>query len=258
MMPNRNNVIDIKQLRANCAQCQVHELCLPMGLSESEVGELEQVIERRQVLKAGERLFHQGQPFRHLYMVRSGAVKTLVVDADGEERITGFHLPGELLGLDAIADECHTCMAQALETSSVCHVPFTDLEGLARLLPSLQHHLLRLMSREIQRDQQALVLLGTATAEQRLAAFLLNISCRYRQQGLSPHLFHLSMARRDMANYLGLALETVSRAMSRFQQLGVISSAGREVTINDGAALRALAFANHHNPLASAGGRREE
>lgn len=244
-MSGRDNVIDLKRLRAACTHCHVRELCLPVGLSEAEVGELDHVIERRQVLKPGEALFHQGQAFRHLYMVRSGAVKTFVIDAQGEERITGFHLTGELLGLDAIAGERHTCTAQALETSSVCDIPLTGLEGLARALPSLQHHLLRLMSSEIQRDEQAMALLGAASAEQRLAAFLLSFSCRYRERGLSPSVFRLSMPRRDMANYLGLALETVSRMMTRFQQRGVITVAGRDVTINDAAALRALASAGN-------------
>jgi len=236
-MSDRDNVIDLKRLRAACTHCHVRELCLPVGLSEAEVGELDRVVERRQVLKPGEALFHQGQPFRHLYMVRSGAVKTFVTDAQGEERVTGFHLAGELLGLDAIAGERHTCMAQALETSSICDIPLTGLEGLARALPSLQHRLLRLMSSEIQRDEQAMALLGTASAEQRLAAFLLSFSCRYRERGLSPSVFRLSMTRRDIANYLGLTLETISRMMTRFQQRGVIAVAGRDVTINDAAAL---------------------
>jgi CRP/FNR family transcriptional regulator len=241
-MSNRGNIFDLKYLRTSCMQCRVRELCLPAGLSESEIRELDQVIERRQVLKPGEQVFHQGQAFRHLSVVRTGTIKTYVMDVNGVERVTGFLLPGELLGLDAITRGHHASTAQALESSSVCDIPFDSLERLARIIPRLQYHLLRHMSRKIHHDEQTMLLLGMATAKRRLYTFLFGVSFRYREHGLSPNHFRLSMTRCDIANYLGLAVETVSRLMTSLQREGVVTVVGREVIIDDMAALRALVF----------------
>ena len=237
-MSNKNNIIDLKRLRTSCMQCHARQVCLAAGLSEAEMRALDQIVERRQVLEQGEQIFHQGQTLSHLHVVRSGAVKTFSLDTNGEEQISGFHLPGEFLGLDAIAGERHVCTAQALESSSVCDIPFAGFEALARVVPGLQLHLLRRMSREIHRNEQAMVLLGKTTAKQRLAAYLFDVSCDYRKQGLSPNTFRLSMTRCDIANYLGLAPETVSRLMTCLQREGVITLTGREVTINNVAALQ--------------------
>jgi CRP/FNR family transcriptional regulator len=240
MMPSTASVVDLKTLRGTCMQCQVRELCLPSGLSEEEVREVDRAIEHRRLLKPGELLFHVGQAFRQLYLVHAGSVKTFVIDNEGKERVIGFHLAGEVLGLNAIAGKAHACAAQALETCGICEIPFDNLEKLAHGFPVLQHHLLSLMSHEI-RQEELTILLGAASAEQRLAILLLNLSDRQRQRHLFAKAIRLSMSRRDIGNYLGLALETVSRVFTRLQRRGLIAVDGREVNINNLDALRLLA-----------------
>lgn len=239
-MPCRHRVVDLKAaLCVSCMQCKVRELCLPSGLSEEEIREVDRAIERRRLLKPGEPLFRIDQPFGRLYMVHAGSIKSFVVDAEGKERVIGFHLPGELLGLDAIAGKSHVCMAQALETSGVCEIPLDRLEGLARRMPALQHHLLHLMSHEIRQEEQT-ILLGASSADQRLATLLLSLSYRQHQRRLSARAIRLSMSRRDIGNYLGLALETVSRVFTRLQRRGLIAVTGREVSISNLDALQML------------------
>lgn len=238
-MPSKHKVVELKAHCASCMQCKVRELCLPSGLSEEEIREVDRAIERRSLLKPGEPLFQLDQPFRRLYMVHAGSIKSFTIDSEGKERVIGFHLPGELLGLDAIAGKSHLCAAQALETSELCEIPLESLEGLAHRIPALQHHLLHLMSHEIRQEEQT-ILLGTASAEQRLATLLLSLSYRQHQRRLSARAIRLSMSRRDIGNYLGLALETVSRVFTRLQRRGLIAVAGREVNINNPEALRML------------------
>ncbi|MCL4134636.1 UNVERIFIED_CONTAM: hypothetical protein GTU68_042018 [Idotea baltica] len=187
----------------------------------------------RKRVKRGAALFQNGEKFRSLYAVRSGFFKTELTSSDGRAQITGFQVPGELLGLDGLASELHSVDAIALEDSEVCVLPFGDLERIARDFQPLQHQLHRVMSREIVRDNGVMMLLGSMKAEERVAAFLLNLSERYRTLGYSDTEFVLRMTRAEMGSYLGLKLETASRAVSKLQDMGIISVNGKSVTITD-------------------------
>lgn len=224
-------VINIATLKAACVDCSLRGLCLPLGLDESGMCALEGTIKSRRKLKKGELLYRVGDSFRALYAIRSGSTKTCEIAADGSVQITGFHLPGELLGIDAISTEKHPCDVVALEASEICELPFEKLEALARELPGLQHQLFRIMSREIVEEEAQLLMLGRMKAEERLAVFLINFSKRYQNLGHSPTELRLPMSRQDLGDYLGLALETVSRLFSRFQDEGLIGVQGRNVQI---------------------------
>lgn len=217
-----SNIIDLHGLKKACSNCSLHDLCIPMGVSDQELDALERIINRRRPLQRGEYLYRPGDRMQALYAVRAGSVKTSSISDDGLEQVTGFHLPGELLGLDAISDGIHPCTARALETTSVCEIPYDRLEDLAGQVPGLQRQLFRIMSREIQFDEHLMTLLGKKSSEARLAAFLLSLSKRFGERGFSRQEFNLTMSRNDIANYLGLAVETVSRLFTRFQQLGLL------------------------------------
>ena len=234
-------VIDLPSSNVTCNECSLHQLCLPQSINGNELDKLDNIIERKKPLKRNEYLFQVGSPFDSIYVVRSGSLKTYSPTIDGQEQVTGFHLPGELLGLDAIGSGQHPCVAKALETTSVCEIPFESLEELTQTMPTLQHQLLRLMSKEIFDDQELMLLLGKKTAEARLSAFLLSISLRFKQRGFSSTEFYLSMSRNDIANYLGLAVETVSRMFTRFQEDGIINAERKHIVINDWDTLQQLA-----------------
>ena len=223
-MPTRKSekVVSLRDIKVACQACSLNEICLPVGMEASDLDQLDAIIERKQPISRGEHLFQTGDNFRCLYAVRSGSLKTYTTSEDGAEQVMGFHLPGELVGLDAIANNQHPLSAKALETSSLCEVPFKDLELLSQQLPSLQHQMLRVMSQEIRDDEQNMVILGQKSAEERLAAFLISLSNRLQRRGFSANQFNLSMSRGDIGNYLGLALETVSRLFSRFQNEGLL------------------------------------
>lgn len=225
--------ISIRQLRQNCSTCSLRELCLPIGLSAEEMRELDALITQGRPVKRGDGLYRAGEPFRSLYAVRVGFFKSSVISEDGREQVTGFHMSGELMGMDAISSDVHTCDAIALEDSEVCELPFADIENLARNIPALQHHLYKMMSREIVRDHGVMLLLGNMKAEERLAAFLLNLSQRFALRGYSATSFHLRMTREEIGSYLGLKLETVSRILSRFQDQGLIKVQNRLIEIID-------------------------
>ena len=228
-----NKVINIGKLKSACGNCSLHELCLPFGLNETDIGMLEKIIKNNWPLKRGEHLFHQGDPFHSLYVIRSGAVKVYSISEDGSEQISGFLFPGDLTGMDAIsADQHHSC-AKALETTCYCQIPFVQLEELAGKLPSLRHQLLRLMSKEIVSEEDLLMQLGKKTADERLASMLLCFSSQFQERGLSATEFNLSMSRNDIGNYLGLAVETVSRIFTRFHEKGLINVEGKYIQIND-------------------------
>lgn len=236
-----STVINISSIKAACKDCSLRELCLPLGLNEPDLSELDKVIKRRRTLKKGEMLYRFGDPLKALYAIRSGSLKTTGLIEDGRAQVTGFYLPGELLGMDAINTDVHPCSAEALETSEVCDIPYTALEGLAQQIPSLQHQLLRIMSREIVRDEGMLMMLGRMSAEERLASCLMSFSRRLARLGDTAVEFKLSMSRQDLGDYLGLALETVSRLLSRFQDGGLISVHGRQIALRDVNRLRAMA-----------------
>jgi len=236
-----NRPLDIATIRVGCQQCSLSELCLPRGLDQSELEQLETIVRRTRPVQRGQHLFRIGDPLRSLYAVRSGSIKAYFTIQDGEEQVLGFFLPGELLGLDAIERDSHACSAVALETTSLCEFPFENLERLCRSVGGLQRQMGRLASREISRDHAMLLLLGKKNAESRLSAFLLNLSQRFANRGFSPNAFNLRMSRRDIGNYLGLALETVSRGFAHFQEEGILQVDRRLVQIMDMQRLRELA-----------------
>jgi len=224
----------------SCSDCCLQGVCLPRGLSAAGLAELDDLrIVKRRVAR-GASLYRAGDGFEAVYAVRSGAFKTIGVSSNGVEKITGFHLSGEVMGLDAINNERHNYTAVALEDSEVCVIPYAELTELALHVPELQQELFRLLSRDISRDHGLMLLLGSMTAEQRLAAFLLSLSRRYKRLGYSAECFILRMTREDIGNYLGLTLETVSRLMSRFQRDGLVAIQQREVTFKDGNRLREI------------------
>jgi CRP/FNR family transcriptional regulator, anaerobic regulatory protein len=217
------NTIQLHALKLSCSNCSLRELCLPVGLNREEMSQLDAVIRQSRRIKRGEYLFRSGEAFKSLFAVRTGFFKTCVSSQDGREQVTGFLMSGELMGLDGISSNIHGCDAIALEDSEVCELPFPRMESLGRDIPSLQHHFFRLMSREIVRDQNVMLLLGNMKAEERLAAFLLNLSQRLAIRGFAANDFILRMSREEIGSFLGLKLETVSRTLSKFQQQGWIS-----------------------------------
>lgn len=232
--------IDVNKLKTACATCSLHELCLPAGLNQHELKIFDQLFNRRRPVKRGDYLYRAGTELQSLYAVRSGFVKSCVLHEDGREQVAGFHMMGDLLGLDAISSNHHTSDTVALEDSEVCEIPFAALEKLSREIPSLQNHFHRIMSREIVRDHGVMLLLGSMRAEERLAAFLLNLSQRFAMRGYSPTEFNLRMTREEIGSYLGLKLETISRVLSRFQEEHLIEVKNKHIKINDLEQLRAL------------------
>jgi len=216
-----------------CQDCSLFELCLPVGLGDADVALLDGLIKRRRVLKRGEYLFRPYDPFVYVYAVRSGSLKTYTPIRDGADQVSGFHLPGELLGLDAIYTRRHPCGAVALETTGVCELPLDRLAELGGATTNVQRQMLRIMSRQILHDQTLQVLLCKRSAEERLAALLLSLSNRYKRRGFSATEFHLSMSRQEIASYLGLAEETVSRLFTRLQEQGLIEVLRRQVHLLD-------------------------
>jgi CRP/FNR family transcriptional regulator, anaerobic regulatory protein len=239
-VPATSTVVSIGTLRSHCATCSMRALCLPVGLGEKDLAQLDAALGNRLKLKKGESLFRNGAAFTSLYAVRLGSLKTTVLSDDGREQVAGYHMPGDLLGLDGMSDDRHGCEAVALEDSELCVMPFTRIEDLAREVPALQHNLHKFLSREIERDHKVMLLLGSMRAEERLAAFLLNLSERYHSRGYSSTEFVLRMTREEIGSYLGLKLETVSRLFSRFQEEGLVSVAGRSVKIIDISVLKHL------------------
>lgn len=225
-------------LNRGCNECILSKLCLPIAVNQEEIDRLEDIIKQGRILNRGEYIFKQGTPFASCFAVRSGAIKTYSLSEEGEEQVNGFYLPGEIIGLDSINTNSYSCSAKALERTSVCEIPLDKLESLATQIPTLQHHFFQLMSREIQESRQLSMLLSKNTAEERIASLLLNLSSRFKSRKLSSTEFRLPMPRNDIGNYLGLAVETVSRVFTRFQNKGYITVQGREVTINDLEALQ--------------------
>ena len=236
--------ICLSVIKTACSNCNLRELCLPFGLSLEELERLDDLISTRRRIKRGEHLYRAGAPFDSIFAIRSGFFKTDVLLEDGRDQVTGFQMAGELLGLDGIGTDRHTCDAVALEDSQVCIIPFSQLEGLSREFNGLQRQLHKVMSREIVRDHGVMLLLGSMRAEERLAAFLLNLTQRLQARGFSGTALVLRMTREEIGSYLGLKLETVSRAFSKFQEDGVLEVKQRQLRVLDEAALRQLVNGN--------------
>jgi len=233
----RNRIVNLDEIRSNCQKCSLFQLCMPMGLNDNDLEKLDRIIKRRRPVEKGEYLFRMGDPFHSVYAIRAGSIKIYTTNQNGQEQIIAFHLPGDLVGLDAIQGEVHTCSARALETVSVCEIPFDRLEALSHKIPGLQHHLLKLMSEELQHEHCHLAILARAPVEARLASFLTRLSERFRERGYSATEFNLSMSRNDIANTLGMAVETISRLFSQFQEQGLLRVERKHVQILDMPAL---------------------
>ena len=224
-------LVNLHQLKISCSQCNLNELCFPHGMNPDDMEKLDTVVEQRKPLHKMDHLFREGDVATGMYAVRSGSVKTIVESPNGDEQIVGFHLPGELVGLDGFMDGKHTCTAIALETTSVCAMPLEKLEVLCAKLPSLHTQMRRIMGKEVTEEHKMLLMLGKMSAEEKVATFLLSVSRRMEERHWKSSEFVLSMPRQDIANYLGLAVETVSRLFAHYQAEGVIQVDRRRVSI---------------------------
>jgi CRP/FNR family transcriptional regulator len=222
----------------SCASCRLSELCLPLALNKSEIHKLDAIVERNRPLTKGDHLYRQSDEFKSVYAVRSGSFKSYFLSNSGKSRVTGFYLLGDIIGMDGIASNKYANSTSALEHSSICEIPFSQLGKLSRELPSLQHHFFAIMGNEIAKDQQVHTLLSSYSAEERTASFLLGLSSRYARVSLSPTRFLLSMTRGDIGEYLGLTVETVSRIFTSLQKKRLISVDNREIELLDIESLR--------------------
>ncbi|MBT3146240.1 fumarate/nitrate reduction transcriptional regulator Fnr [Neptunomonas phycophila] len=217
--------------QSHCKTCSLSSLCLPVSLNMTEMDRLDDIIEKSRPLKKGDHLFHQGDAFKSVYAIRAGSVKTYTITDQGEEQITGFYFPGELVGLSGYDDGIYPISVKMLETTAVCEIPFDNLDDLCGQLPELRRQVMRTMSKEIKDDQQMMLLLSKKNAEARIATFILKLSQRFKARGYSEHKFRLSMSRNEIGNYLGLAVETVSRIFTRFQKSEILAVDGKEIEL---------------------------
>lgn len=220
-----------------CRSCSFSGACISEGYGRPELAKLHCLVEHVGPFRRGEYIFRTGYPFRSIFAVRTGAVKTSAIDADGREQVLGFYLPGEVIGLNGIYSDQFPCNAIVLDTTYFCRFSFPAMRTLAAAMPAVQQHLFRLLSREL---GAATLLAGDHSADARVAAFLTNVGDRYAAAGLSGTRFPLSMSRSDIANYLRLAAETVSRVLGRLRSRGLIAIEGRVLQVRDPAGLRHL------------------
>ena len=213
---------------------------MPLGLTPAELDRVDDVVASRRKVKRGTTLFRTGEKFTSLFAIRTGFFKTSVVSEDGKDQVTGFQMAGEVIGLDGIVNDQHTCDAVALEDAEVCVMPFDRVEELSREVVSLQRHVHKIMSREIVREHGVMLLLGSMRAEERLAAFLLNLVQRLNARGFSQTELVLRMTREEIGSYLGLKLETVSRTFSKFAEEGIVEVKQRHLRILDTEALKRI------------------
>jgi CRP/FNR family transcriptional regulator len=237
---NLTQVMNANILSVACSNCNLRELCMPMGLRPHELERIDQLVATRRKIKRGAALFRNGEAFRSLYAIRTGFFKSCISSEDGRDQVTGFQMAGEIIGLDGVALDRHTCDAIALEDAEVCVMPFDRISELSRDVAALQHHVHRIMSREIVREHGVMLLLVNMRAEERLAAFLLNLVQRLHARGFSRTELVLRMTREEIGSYLGLKLETVSRTFSKFAELGWIQVRHRHLRILDHDALQRL------------------
>ncbi|HTH76218.1 MAG TPA: fumarate/nitrate reduction transcriptional regulator Fnr [Trinickia sp.] len=214
-----------------CATCSMRSACMPQALTAQDLARFDSIVSATRLIKRGDSLYRANDPFQSIYAIRAGSFKTVVMHRDGREQVTGFHLAGEVLGLDGVCTDHHRSDAVAIEDSSVCIIPYALLESLCAESKGLQQQVLRMMSGEIVRESSLMMLLGTMSAEQRVAAFLLNLSSRMKARGYSAAEFNLRMTREEMGNFLGMKLETVSRMFSKFQRDGLVQTHGKQIRI---------------------------
>jgi CRP/FNR family transcriptional regulator len=239
-MPRKEKLLNLDEIKVSCGSCSLNELCLPHGLDGPDLDKLDSIIRHQPPLQPGQHLFRAGDPGQSLYAVRSGSLKTYCTTKNGDEQVLGFTLPGEIVGLDGMSNGQYACSSVALETSSVCQLPFSQLDQLCSEIPSLHRQMMRVVGKEVTADHSMLLLLGKRSADERLAAFLLSLSARFKVRGLSATEFNLPMSRQDIGNYLGLAIETVSRLFAHFQEQNLLRVSRRQITLVDIARLQEM------------------
>lgn len=232
--------ININTIKVACSNCNLRELCMPIGLNNDEMQRLDDVVAKRRRVKQGEHLFSSGDHFTSLFAIRTGFFKTCLIAENGREQVTGFQMAGEVIGLDGIVSDVHSCNAVALEDADVCVMPFETVEAMSREFPALQRHVHKIMSKEIVRENGVMMLLGNMRAEERIAAFLINLVQRLHARGFSEKELLLRMTREEIGSYLGMKLETVSRTFSKFSDEGIIDVNMRHIRILDSAALKKI------------------
>ena len=224
----------------SCRDCALHRICLPAHLPASEVHVLEHAVERNRMLPAGSALTHAGRRVQALYVIRSGSAKCSWVSAEGEETVRGFYLPGELIGLEGLAERRHACDVRTLEAVSYCRIPIARFELLLDMLPGLRREVVRSLSQSLEASARLITRLVSTSARARLAGFLLDLSQRLQRRGIESREFELSMSRRDIARHLGLTVETVSRGLTAFKRAGLLQVRARHIAIREPEALSAL------------------
>lgn len=226
-----------KAATVSCDHCGLVRACGIFGDGSLAFADMHKLVEDTGLFRSNDHVFKSGEPFRTLFAVKSGMVKTVQVDAEGRAQVLGFYLPGEVVGLEAVDPGVYPCDGVALENTRLCKLPFDAVSRVAQREPEVQQHLFRMFSRAIAQHEGHNWDIGS---DQRVAAFLLDLSARYALRGLSPERFRLGMPRSDIANFLHLAAETVSRVLARFREQGMVEITGREVHLQQPAALRAL------------------
>jgi CRP/FNR family transcriptional regulator, anaerobic regulatory protein len=227
-------------IKVACSSCNMRELCMPVGLSNDELNRIDDLVTTRRKIKRGDTLFHNGERFTNLFAIRTGFFKTCIASEDGRNQVTGFQMAGEIIGLDGIVNDTHTCDAVALEDAEVCVMPFDRIEEISREVNSLQRHVHKIMSREIVREHGVILFLGSMRAEERLAAFLLNLVQRLHARGFSQSELLLRMSREEIGSYLGMKIETVSRTFSKFVEDGIVEVKQRNIRILKSDALKEI------------------
>lgn len=233
MCPHNNQV--------SCNDCRLGTICLPLAMEDNDIVKLDEIVQRGRPLQKGAHIYRANDDFSAVYAVRSGTIKTYRVTNDGQEQITGFYFPGEILGMDGIGKGKYANSAKTLETAAICEIPFEHLEKLSTEVPNLQRHFFQLMSQEITADQQLITLLSKNSADERIAALLISISARMVRRKLSGTQFRLPMSRTDIGNFLGLTIETVSRVFSRFKKQELVEVDGKEIILKNIDGLRDIA-----------------
>lgn len=233
-------VVNLASVQSVCQQCGIYSLCLPMGLESGDIDHLDSIIKRRRPLKKGEHLYSSGEDFTSIYAIRTGSVKSYIINEEGEEHVIGFKMPGDLVGLNGINGQKYKNSAKALETCSVCEIPFDQLEALGQEIPGLSRHLIEIMSKEIQDEHHKVAMCSKMSAEARLASMVHTLSLRFAERGFSATEFNLSMSRNDIANMLGLAVETISRLFTHFQDEGILEVERKHIRILDQLKLSSL------------------
>ncbi len=233
----------------HCDSCMLSSICVPHGLTKSELHKLDEIIERPKPLRSGTLVYQDGNPFKTIYAVRTGGVATFLAKGNGDRQILSFFLPGEIFGLDGIETSVHRCNAIALDHTSYCALPYKEIDELCHLVPNLRHQVCKLMGHELNSDHQHLLLLGQQTAHEKLATFLLSLSSRLQKRGFSATEFNLPMSRHDISAYLGITVETISRLFRSFQNKGIIEVERKFINIIDMKQLKDLisdCIGNHH------------